>query len=137
MTRTLARIAAYLIERIFGVGLRLVVETESITIKAKNMETSIAEGQTFTLAVTGQSKRGEVVPISGVPSWSSSDPSIVTVAPADGGLFATVTGVTRGTATVTVSIDGFSDTDTVTVTQDMTLAGIALANIALTAANPT
>lgn len=125
--RALARIAAYLIERIFGVGLRLSLTVVNITIRAKNMESTIPEGQKINLSVAGRNSRQEVIPINGIPSWSSSDPSIVAITPADDGLTATVAGIARGSATVTVTFAGFSDSDTVTVTQDMTLAGITLA----------
>lgn len=71
--------------------------------------TSIDEGETARISASPRGSDG--LPLSGRPvTWSSSDPSVVTVD--DNG---TVTGVSGGTATVTASVEGQDAGVTVTV----------------------
>ncbi|MET3132876.1 hypothetical protein AAKU55_003157 [Oxalobacteraceae bacterium GrIS 1.11] len=85
--------------------------------KAKHMNTIINDMQKFSLALALVSAAGNAAALASIPTWSSSDPSVVTVTPAADGLTAEVssTGV-PGTATVTASVDGLTVTDDITVT---------------------
>lgn len=90
---------------------------DGITHKVKRMNTTLTDVQKFTLTVAEQNDAGTVFPFQSMPTWASSDDSIVTVAPAADGLSADVTTTGKdGTATITVSADGFTATDDITVT---------------------
>ncbi len=96
------------------------------TIEAIPSSLSISAGETGSLVVTGTTGSGKFAqPLDA--RWSSSNPAIATVS-ADG----TVTGLAPGSATITVSAEGISDTATVTVTDapidDVCTNGIVVPN---------
>lgn len=78
------------------------------------MQTQLNTTQKFTLAVVGKDVFGNVVSLSS-PSWSSSDSSIAALTVAADGMSAEVVSGSVGTATITVSCDGLTATDEVTV----------------------
>jgi hypothetical protein len=91
---------------------------------------SIAKGTTVWLKAMGTYSDGAIQDLSGLASWSSSDPSAVSVSNAlwSPGL---ATGVAQGSATISVSVGGKTATSTVTVT------AASLSSIALSPPNPT
>lgn len=73
------------------------------------MSVKLDATQQVPLTAVFKDKAGNAATLSGVPTWASSDETIVTLTPAADGLSATAATVgALGTATVTASIDGVS-----------------------------
>lgn len=67
-----------------------------------------------TLAITDA--KGRPAAVDGVPTWASSDETVLTVTPSDDGMSASVDTVAAGTARVTVSADADLGAGTVPIT---------------------
>lgn len=86
---------------------------------------NIAVKGTANLTVTAVYQNGTTAPVAG--TWSSSDTRIATVAAAAGGRRgATVTGVSAGSATITATYQGKTDTALITVTAAATVVGLTV-----------
>ncbi|MEP6690684.1 MAG: Ig-like domain-containing protein [Gemmatimonadaceae bacterium] len=72
---------------------------------------SVSYGAAITLTVTAKDAAGNVLSLAGrTVSWSSSNTQVATITQAG-----VATGVSPGTSTITASVDGVSNTDTLTV----------------------
>jgi len=80
------------------------------------MTTVITDLQKFTLTVTELNAAGAQVAIGGVPAWISSDDGVAALSVASDGLSAVVSSVRPGSASITVSVDGLTATEYVSVT---------------------
>lgn len=89
---------------------------DGATHKAKHMNTNINDAQKFSLTIQLTSAAGSITAPQSAPTWSSSDPSIVTVTPAADGLSAEVQAVRAGQTTITATVDGLSASDDITIT---------------------
>lgn len=79
-------------------------------------------GQSANAAVAFTNAAGAAAAVDGVPTWASSDDTVVAVAPAADGMSAVVSTVAPGTARVTVHADadlGAGVTDITGVTEDI------------------
>jgi uncharacterized protein YjdB len=88
-----------------------------LTLSPTSLELS-AQGPTGSLTASARDARGNTIP-PGPLSWSSSNTAVATVAWS--GAVATVTGVSAGTAVITVALGGLSAAATVTVRQSQTV----------------
>ncbi len=79
------------------------------------MSQKITDNQTFTYSLVAVDKKGQTVPVDGVPVWSSSNTEVATLAPAADGLSAVLTAVVPGVATISVTDGNLAATDDVTV----------------------
>ena len=81
------------------------------------MELVITDSQQFKVEIQAMDKTGNPGTLAGVPAWSSSDPAIVTVAPAADGLSAIVSATGKlGAAQVVVTADGDQASGATTIT---------------------
>lgn len=104
-----------------------VVELGSLTVTPANP--SVATGSNQQFSVLGNFTDGSTQDLSSAVAWSSSDPSVATIAP--GGL---ASGVSAGTTTITAQLNGVSGFTTLTVTSQSL---VNLTSLAVGPANPT
>ena len=76
---------------------------------------SMSTTQEFTASIAPADKRGKPAPVDGVPTWATSDASIVSVTPAADGMSAVVAAQGVGDYTVTVSADADLGAGVVTI----------------------
>lgn len=79
------------------------------------MTTTLNTLQKYTLTATEQDASGAVVPFGSVPVWTSTNEAVATVLAAADGITAVVSAVGTGICEITVSADGLSAFDFVTV----------------------
>lgn len=98
--------------------------------------------QQVTATLLAEDALGHPAPLAGTPSWSSSDTTIFTVAPATGGMTAVLTAVGKvGSATLTVSAtpakpDGTADT-AITSTASVAVTSAEASQLVITFGTPT
>ena len=81
-----------------------------------SMPATVEVGKSIAAVVIGFDQNGQPFDLTGqVPSWSTDNAGIATVAPPDQ-LTTSVTGVAAGSANLSVSVGGLSASDVVTVT---------------------
>lgn len=74
------------------------------------MDTEIDDTQKVTLSIMKTDGHGNPVAFVGIPSWSSTDVLVATVAPATDGLSAVVSSVASGTTDIQISGDSLTKT---------------------------
>lgn len=94
------------------------------------MTTQMTDLEKFTLSVTELNALEVQVPITGVPVWVSSNDAVAGLSVASDGLSAVVSSGVVGTATVSVSVDGLS------VSEDVTVVASPGVKLVLTASAP-
>jgi hypothetical protein len=111
--------------------------------ETKHMATNLqlTDVQEVDLSIGPKDREGNPAQLDGVPTWVSSDPSIVTVTAAADGLSAVAATVgPLGTATVTVTGQGDltgGGSDEVTDTVTVTVVGSQASSLNVTAGTPT
>lgn len=82
------------------------------------MSKQLNVGGVSTASVTYQDPAGNTVPVASVPSWSVDNPAIASITPATDGLSASVSALSVGVATITVTAEGdpTPGVDTITLT---------------------
>jgi hypothetical protein len=105
--------------------------------EAKEMET-IRDDQKQTLSIQPIDDKKKPALVDGVPTWASSDETVVTVAAAADGMSAEVVGVAPGTARVVVTADADlgSGVTPLTGVQEYTVTAGAATTLSITAAPP-
>lgn len=101
----------------------------------------LTDVQEVVLSIGPKDSQGNAAPLSGTPTWASSDDTVLTVAAATDGMSATaVTTGKLGTATVTVTAQGDltgAGADTVTDTVTVTVVGSEASSLNVAAGTPT
>jgi hypothetical protein len=109
------------------------VSEQPITVEKRMFSLTLTDSQQCVLGpVAGLDKKGQPAPLPGPVAWASSDATILTVAPSDDGLSATVVAVgPLGNAQVTVTSGSDTEVGNVTV-----IAGAAV-SISVPVGTPT
>src|SRR4051794_31467381 len=82
------------------------IQFRSLARKEIIMALTITDTQTDTLTLAPKDRRGNPASLDGTPTWTSSDPGVLTVTPAADGMSAEISAVgPLGSATVTVTAD--------------------------------
>lgn len=104
------------------------------------MSLTLTDSQAAALSISPVDKKGKPAPLDGVPTWASSDETVVTVVADSTGLNATLSAVAPGSARVVVTGDADLSPDVtspITGTLDVTVTPGAAVNIDITAGTPT
>ena len=116
------------------------IEFYSWTRKETIMALTITDTQTDTLTIQPQERRGNPASLDGAPTWTSSDPAMLSVTPSADGMSAEVSAVgPLGTATVTVTADAdlTEGRAELTGTLDVTIVAGTASQITMTPGTPT
>lgn len=111
---------------------------ENGTIKENSIMETMRDDQKMTLAVKAVDAKGFPALVDGVPTWASSDETVVTVVPAADGMSGEVTAVAPGTARVVVTGDADLGAGVTPITgiDDFTITGGGAASFQVTGSAP-